>query len=155
MERNKKLTTRTTFLAPYKLTPSGRNVLNINALSHNTPQAGVYFIKENKSNTIVYVGYSVSNLYKTITRHFQSWTDIQRAVKTRFTYPKYGYSVKIIFTTPTEAALLEKYFILKLQPRDNSIKYENYLFPDELHQAEKIVNNDYIFLSNTKEDTPF
>jgi len=155
MERNKKLTTRTTFLAPYKLTPSGRNVLNINALSHNTPQAGVYFIKENKSNTIVYVGYSVSNLYKTITRHFQSWTDIQRAVKTRFTYPKYGYSVKIIFTTPTEAALLEKYFILKLQPRDNSIKYENYLFPDELHQAEKIVNNDYIFLSNTTEDTPF
>jgi len=155
MERNKRLTTRTTFLAPYKLTPSGRNVLNINALSHNTPQAGVYFIKENKSNTIVYVGYSVSNLYKTITRHFQSWTDIQRAVKTRFTYPKYGYSVKIIFTTPTEAALLEKYFILKLQPRDNTIKYENYLFPDELNQAEKIVNNDYIFLSNTTEDTPF
>jgi excinuclease UvrABC nuclease subunit len=155
MERNKRLTTRTTFLAPYKLTPSGRNVLNINALSHNTPQAGVYFIKENKSNTIVYVGYSVSNLYKTITRHFQSWTDIQRAIKTRFTYPKYGYSVKIIFTTPKEAALLEKYFILKLQPRDNTIKYENYLFPDELHQAEKIVNNDYIFLSNTTEDTPF
>lgn len=155
MERIKKLTTRTTFLAPYKLTPAGRNLLNINALSHNVPQAGVYFIKENKSNTIVYVGFSVSNLYKTITRHFQTWTDIQRAVKTRFTYPKYGYSVKIIFTTPKEAALLEKYFILKLQPRDNTIKYENYLFPDEINKAESIVNNDYIFLSNTTEETPF
>lgn len=155
MERIKKLTTRTTFLAPYKLDPSGRNVLNINALSHNVQQSGIYFIKENKSNTIVYVGFSVSNLYKTITRHFQTWTDIQRAVKTRFTYPKYGYSVKIIFTTPKEAALLEKYFILKLKPRDNTIKYENYLFPDEINTAEKIINNDYIFLSNTTEETPF
>jgi hypothetical protein len=36
-------------------------------------KSGVYLIKSKRTNKIVYVGYSASNLYKTMYRHFQSW----------------------------------------------------------------------------------
>lgn len=98
-------------------------------------QSGVYLIKSKRSGAIIYVGHSSTNLYKTILRHFQTWNDRKQE---RFVYNKTGYTIRVIFTTPSRAALLEKYLILKLKPRDNKMKYENYLDFKEEKQAEII-----------------
>lgn len=141
----------TRFIQPYKELTNGKLVTNL-PLSSTAQLSGVYFIKSNRSDKIIYVGYSVGKLYSTIYRHFQKWTDIQRAVKTRFTYAKMGYKVRIIFTTPQRAALLEKYLIMKLQPRDNSIKYEQYLTKKQELNAQSILDESVII---SKVEVPF
>jgi len=91
-------------------------------------KSGVYFIKEKSSGKIVYVGSSVGSLKKTIYRHFQIWNDRQPSNNRQFermTYPKEGYSIRVIYCTAGQAIHAEKYFIRKLQPRDNPIKYNN------------------------------
>lgn len=89
------------------------------------PQSGVYIIKLNDS--IVYVGYSGSNLYKTFSRHFQSWND---ATQKRVTFNNRRTSEKItariILCSPQRAATLEKALILHHRPRLNGHKYEAY-----------------------------
>jgi Uri superfamily endonuclease len=94
-------------------------------LDYTKRQNGVYLIKYN--GEIVYIGYSAGSLYKTITRHFQSWKD---RTQTRVTYPQNeAYKVRVVFTrTGSQAAELERALILKYRPRDNPNKYENYLF---------------------------
>lgn len=86
-------------------------------------QKGVYILKKN--NEIVYIGYSGSNLYKTLTRHFQSWEDRKQI---RITYSKTdNIKARIIYTsTAAQAAKLEKALILKYKPADNPNKYEQY-----------------------------
>lgn len=86
-------------------------------------QKGVYILK--KGNEIKYIGYSGSNLYKTLTRHFQSWQD---RTQIRITYSKSeNIKARIIYTpTATQAAKLEKALILKYKPSDNPNKYEQY-----------------------------
>ena len=86
-------------------------------------QKGVYILK--KGNEIKYIGYSGSNLYKTLTRHFQSWED---RTQIRVTYSKSeNIKARIIYTpTAAQAAKLEKALILKYQPSDNPNKYEQY-----------------------------
>lgn len=86
-------------------------------------QTGVYIIKS--GGEIVYIGYSSSNLHKTFTRHFQSWTDRQH----RTTYKNRSsdkLTARVIFTTPLKAAELEKALVIKYKPRDNVNKYEQY-----------------------------
>lgn len=94
-------------------------------LDHSKQQNGVYLIKYN--GQIVYIGYSAGSLYKTITRHFQSWNDRSQ---TRVTYPQNeNYKIRVVFTrTGSQAAELERALILKYRPKDNPNKYENYLF---------------------------
>jgi len=86
-------------------------------------QKGVYILKKN--NEIVYIGFSGSNLYKTITRHFQSWEDKRQI---RVTYSKTeNIKARIVYTsTAAQAAKLEKALILKYKPTDNPNKYEQY-----------------------------
>ena len=86
-------------------------------------QKGVYILKKN--NEIIYIGYSGSNIYKTLTRHFQSWDD---KTQTRITYSKnQNIKARIVYTsTATQAAKLEKALILKYKPTDNPNKYEQY-----------------------------
>lgn len=122
---------RTNFVAPYK----GKST-NIPFLDYKKKQSGVYLIRSDRTGQIIYIGFSEGNLYKTIYRHFQEWTDISREVKTRFTYNKTGYSVRVIFCNPGRAALLEKYLIMKMKPRDNDYKYQNYLTPSQIKTAE-------------------
>lgn len=89
-----------------------------------TGQSGVYLIKS--GGTIVYVGYSGSNLYKTFTRHFQSWEDRQ----IRITYKNRNaenYTARIIFCGPIKAKKLETALVIKYRPRDNPNKYEQYM----------------------------
>ena len=131
---------KTRFIEPYIKKPNGDYKSNLPFLIAGKKQTGVYFIKSDRSNKIVYIGYSESQLYRTIFRHFEKWTDIQKAEKTRFTYAKTGYKVRVIFTSPGRAATLEKYLILKLKPRDNELKYENYLTPAQEESAQKLLN---------------
>jgi len=84
---------------------------------------GVYLIKVN--GEIKYIGYSYTNVYKTILRHFQSWND---PTQVRITYPKSSnVTARIVYTnTGKQAEKLERALILKLNPADNPNKYEKY-----------------------------
>jgi len=144
---------KTRFLEPYKENKNGKFVSNLPFLESAKEQSGVYFIQSKRTGKVVYIGYSEKKLYRTIFRHFQKWVDIQREIKTRFTYSKTGYKIRVILTTPARAALLEKYLIVKHNPRDNSIKYENYLSASQQTSCENIIEN----TSNLSkyEDSPF
>jgi hypothetical protein len=92
-------------------------------ISANYKKPGVYIIKVN--GKIRYIGYSASNVYKTLIRHFQSWEDRQQI---RVTYPRASYVTgRVVYTnTGRQAEALEKALILKHQPEDNPNKYEQY-----------------------------
>lgn len=97
-------------------------------------KAGVYIIKEN--NQIVYVGYSGSNLYRTMYRHFEQWN----AKQTVNVYDgKSGnYKCRVILTTPAQASRLETALIIKHQPRDNQHKLNNILSNADVSILEKV-----------------
>jgi excinuclease UvrABC nuclease subunit len=83
-------------------------------------KSGVYMIYKDGIKNPVYIGYSGSNIYKTLTRHFQSWNDNKQV---RVTYPQNGkYSVSIVICTPQQAERLERYLIKKYKPVDNPNK---------------------------------
>ena len=84
-------------------------------------KSGVYFIKPTGKSKPVYVGHSRSDLYKTILRHFQSWND---KTQIRIVYPKYGYVVRVVLTSPKRAENLERAYIIKHKPKDNPNKLE-------------------------------
>ena len=92
--------------------------------------AGVYFIRHKATKAVVYVGMSTGQLKKTIYRHFQDWNDKTRNAlwgsSERKSYPKAGYELRFIETTPQQAQRLEKYYIGKLEPKDNAEKYKEY-----------------------------
>lgn len=98
------------------------NKLNPNLkLSPNKNQKGVYILRKN--GKIVYIGYSGSNLYKTFTRHFQSWNDPRQV---RITFNKNDrVSARIVYTsTAKQAWNLEKALIKKYKPTENPQQYE-------------------------------
>lgn len=103
-------------------------------------KSGIYFIRHKATRAVVYVGMSSSQLKKTIYRHFQEWNDRARKALwgdiKRKSYPKQGYEVRFIYCSPTRAAKLEKYFIQKLQPKDNEQKYDAYFGKTEQEQDE-------------------
>jgi hypothetical protein len=115
------------FHPPYK--PNGRC-----SFPETKERTGIYLIKEN--DKLVYIGFSGVDLYKTMYRHFQQWTDRPyKGAKAlpaalRVTYKdrmkRNKYTVRIVFCTAQQAARLEKMLIIKHQPRDNNLKYENY-----------------------------
>ena len=137
---------KTTFLSPY--TPEGKK--NINSLFWDKKQIGVYFIKE--GDQIIYVGYSGSQLCKTIYRHFQSWNDKQQE---RYIYP-HSCKVRVIFLNSAKrAAELEKYLVKKLRPRDNKNKYDQIeLNYTEVKNSIEILENS-VLLQNKYEEAPF
>lgn len=105
--------------------------------AEGAPASGVYFIREKKTGKVVYIGYSERQLRRTIYRHFQAWNDKRQE---RFTYNPEAHQVRLIITTPGRARILEKYLILKAQPRDNSLKYENYLSEKQEERAEEVLS---------------
>jgi excinuclease UvrABC nuclease subunit len=106
---------------------------------------GVYLIYKNGKSKPSYVGFSASNVYKTCLRHFQSWKDKKQV---RTTYPKRGYLVRIVLCGPLQAARLEKYLIVKLQPFDNPMKLDLY----RLSAEEKIDGKKYEKLNDFMPD---
>lgn len=135
---------QTKYFKPYKK-PQSTN------LKFTEGKSGVYLIKRKGDTKPVYVGMSGSNLYKTITRHFQSWEDPRQV---RVTYSqKSDIVIRVILTTPKQAERLEKYLVLKYKPEDNPNKYENY----QLDAFDKVVVNSYsnVLTSLIPEDFSF
>jgi len=101
-----------------------------------TNRAGVYLIKEhsssNRAGVIVYVGMSTSNLYKTITRHFQKWDDPQQ-VRVTYSQDSNLYSIRVIFTTEKQAPRLEEALREHYKPRDNPQPLPEGWKPESVH----------------------
>lgn len=105
---------------------------------------GVYIIRDKRSGQIIYIGQSTSNIYKTLYRHFQNWDD---PTQYRVTYPKQGKEVAVfIVKNAREVLELERYLIIKYQPKDNEIKYLAYQEQEaeRLHPAEEPATEQYI-----------
>jgi hypothetical protein len=117
---------QTKFFKPYAK-PGSTN------LKFTDGKSGVYVIKRPGEAKTLYVGMSGSNLYKTITRHFQAWPD---PTQVRVTYSqKSNIVIRVIFTTPKQAERLERYLIQKYKPTDNPGKIAQY----ELNLYDKTV----------------
>jgi excinuclease UvrABC nuclease subunit len=94
---------------PYQA--SGKTTFNLRG------KPGVYLIYSGER--VVYVGYSGTNLYKTMYRHFQKWND--RTQQKRVVYRDLkGITVRVVYTNNAgTASKLEKALIVKHKPRDN------------------------------------
>ena len=113
---------------------------------------GVYVIRE--GTEIVYVGYSGSDVKKALYRHFQKWIDKRHPENKKMTtiervsYSKGGkndvsdFSARVIFTTKYRAAILEEALILKLEPRDNTLKLHTYKIQQYFETLNKYENAD-------------
>ena len=113
---------------------------------------GCYLIRD-KNNTIVYVGYSGSQLQKTLYRHFQSWNDPKQY---RATFPKTGYTVRVIFTTAKQAERLEKYLIQRYKPKYNNFQYKtNFEQQPETYSELSQFYSQRDIIINPDEEMPF
>ena len=81
---------------------------------------GVYIIRNKKD--ILYIGYSGTDLYKTMYRHFQKCNDKSQV---RIEYKNINnLKIDIILTsTKLQASRLEKALIIKYKPKDNPDQY--------------------------------
>lgn len=89
----------------------------------------IYRVRVFGEPVLRYVGYSGSDVYKALYRHFQEWNDRQARLgqrQERITYsPPGSYRVRVVYTrTKGEAQELERALILKYQPPDNPDKLE-------------------------------
>jgi excinuclease UvrABC nuclease subunit len=100
---------------PYQA--NGKTTFNV----QNKP--GVYMIY--KDEEIVYIGFSGTNLYKTMYRHFQKWEDSNQI---RVTYSNLkNITVRVVYTISKQHAFkLEKALIKKYKPKDNPSLYNDY-----------------------------
>ena len=81
---------------------------------------GVYIIRNKKE--ILYIGYSGTDLYKTMYRHFQKWVDYSQ-VRVEYKHIS-NLKIDIILTsTKLQASRLEKALIIKYKPKDNPDQY--------------------------------
>ncbi len=109
---------KTNFIPPYNY--SGQTTFRA-----ANKRSGVYLIKENSK--LVYVGMSVSNLYRTLYRHFETWNHrSQQVVSYKDNLDKKKYTVRVVYCTPKQTVSLEKALIIKHKPRDNDNKYTQY-----------------------------
>ena len=84
--------------------------------------SGVYIIYKNDKPD--YVGFSGSDLKKTMYRHFQKWSD---PTQERVVYKQlHNIECRVIFTTAKKAAVLEEAMILKYEPKNNTQKLKMY-----------------------------
>jgi hypothetical protein len=101
---------RTKYLPPY--TDSGRTTFPARQ------RPGVYVIK--KAGRLRYVGFSRTDVYKALYRHFQTWNDSSRP-EPRVVYRQLAdVRVRVIYTdTPAQASRLERALIIRFTPPDN------------------------------------
>lgn len=92
-------------------------------------KAGVYVIRDAKSGATFYVGSSSTNLYATLTRHFQTWRRWKGFWRGQYgeghdpglTYARNTVLVAVRTTSPSKALDEEMRLIGRMQPRDNII----------------------------------
>lgn len=124
---------KTRFIHPYDATNSKTTVGKYKGKS------GVYIIKTR--NLICYVGFSSTDVYRTMLRHFQEWNDKNQE---RIVYKMRSiYTVRVVLCDAKKAAKLEKALILKHNPRDNKLKYEAYKEDPIEKQSMKQLFNEY------------
>lgn len=113
--------------------------------------SGVYIIYENKK--IVYVGFSGSNLYRTMYRHFQSWATSRQY---RAIFNKNKHKVRVVYCSPQKAWDLEKALIMKHKPKFNDNAY-NMFEPDkkELKVYQEYWETEISPIKEYKNETPF
>jgi len=111
---------KTGIFKPY--TPAGECTLK-------TTGSGCYFIR--KAGKIVYIGFSGTDVKKTMYRHLQKWKDKRHPENRRaffydrVTYDRDAVTLQVVFTkTSKEAAALEQILILKYKPQDNASKLD-------------------------------
>lgn len=116
-------------------------------------RAGVYMIYI--SGKLRYIGYSGSNLQKTIMRHFQSWDDKTQVRTTYGMHDRKNATVRVtICNTPEQAKRLEAGLIIKHRPPDNPDKIKRLITKEE---EQEVVNWFNTEVSNNKEweEAPF
>ena len=96
-------------------------------------KSGVYFIRSKKTKETYYIGYSSSNLYKALYRHFQYHNENNAyysgdGTQKRIYYAdRFKYEIMLGLTSKQNAPKLERHLILEQQPRDCTIKYDYYI----------------------------
>ena len=118
-------------------------------------KAGVYLIY--RDNTLLYVGYSGSDVYKAMYRHFQKWQDKKQI---RITYNPETVKVRVIYcNNATTASRLETALIINKKPKDNP---QQYWLKYDTDEKENAVYNIYldtdvtpIHTENSIEEWPF
>ena len=83
---------------------------------HTQKKSGVYLVMSRQTKKIVYIGYSQSQLYKTMYRHFEKWPD---PTQVRVTLDRDRYLVRVVLVGPKKAAKLEQALIAKYKPTRN------------------------------------
>lgn len=109
---------------------AGRYAPWVHALKQNK-SSGVYVIRRRSSGEVVYIGEShTGQIYKTMTRHFQSWNLPGESGKT---YSRGTHEVAVIVTPPGRAVAEQDDLITRLAPRDNVIgaEPEPYEIPED------------------------
>jgi hypothetical protein len=92
-------------------------------------KAGVYIIRDADSRETLYVGSSSTQLYATLTRHFQIWRRWKGFWRGQYgeghdpglTYDRDSVEVAVRLTSPSKALDEEMKTIARLKPRDNLI----------------------------------
>ena len=137
------------WLAPY--TKNNKTIFS----KRNVP--GVYLIKRRSSGEILYVGFSGTNLYKTMYRHFQYWNHPSQPVVTYYGQDRYEFLVRVIYCTPKQAASLETMLIIKYKPTDNIQKLE--LIAERSNYEKQVLESYYtagqLTPERSKEEVPF
>lgn len=126
------------FLPPYS--PDGSATF-----SDMRGRSGVYLIKHN--GVIVYVGYSSTNLYRTLYRHFQRWDHPSQQVVT-YAGAAGVFSVRVLLCSPSQAKKYEVALVRKYRPRDNARKMSSLDLSDK--EEKRLVVN-----YGRAEDAPF
>lgn len=116
-------------------------------------KSGVYIIF--KKGLIDYVGYSGTDIYKTLYRHFQKWND-KTQVRVSYSDLK-DITVRVIYTKDAKVAQrLENALIVRYRPEANPNKYEtkDLTATDEKNLTEYI-NEETNPIITSDEDLPF
>ena len=106
------------------------------------PKHGVYIIKRSGGKRPLYIGYSASNLYKTLYRHFQYWVEPKHQ---HATYKgKHGYRVRVLIPPASLVKDLEHLLVQHFNPRDNHLRYQGHqlgFFPQEAQAFTPVVDD--------------
>lgn len=130
--------------AVYKIPPGEKRKNGAYNLSILEGKKGVYCIYEERPSgppKVVYIGQSASDLYKTVTRHFQNWDSRSGNYPGRVSYRGSaqigtGFFVEA-YTDEKHMFEIEEESIMKLRPRDNNLKIFRYEKGREDKEAEK------------------
>lgn len=115
----------------------------------NTP--GVYLVYENSK--LVYVGFSASDVYKAMYRHFQKWTDKNQQ---RITFKDLkNITVRMVYTkTGSKARKLEGALILKHKPPLNINQYDGFITDESEKKVLKEFETAGIYTGTYDDDNP-